>query len=170
MSAIRASLFAPASVLRPVVGATSRSAAYTQHRLAHQDYGSGQGDPAGEKPNEQSTSEKAREAEHPGPEPPKVGQENSKKQSGQSQKSAGGGESSQGKSKGKGASAAEPKILVDKMPETLSDSAVQHNKEMENRADRANMKPENDGTEGGEKVEKGYWTGESGDGGSSSSF
>ncbi|KAG9562803.1 hypothetical protein KCU79_g6138, partial [Aureobasidium melanogenum] len=42
-------------------------------RMANQDYGSGSGDPKGEKPQEQGANPSA-DKEHPGPPPPKAGQ------------------------------------------------------------------------------------------------
>lgn len=62
-------LRARALTLRPLVRA---SPIRIQARFATQDYGSGKGDPAGEKPQEQ-TKNPMSHLEHPGPEAPNVG-------------------------------------------------------------------------------------------------
>lgn len=46
--------------------------AFAQTRLASQDYGSGEGDPKGEKPQQQGPNP-SEKLEHPGPPPPKTG-------------------------------------------------------------------------------------------------
>ena len=52
----------------------------TSVRYASQDYGSGEGNPAGERPQEQG-AHKGSDLEHPGPPPPDVGQKGTRSSS-----------------------------------------------------------------------------------------
>lgn len=130
MSTIRASFALRGLALRPLVNGTAKPAVYAQRRLAHQDYGSGEGDPHGEKPQKQPVSEKTREVEHPGPAPPKVGQSSGGQQQQQPSEQSQSGEQAQGE--GKGGSGARPKIHAESQPDETSGGAQRHNEELEN--------------------------------------
>lgn len=124
--ALRSVRAAPASISR------------IQARFATQDYGSGKGDPAGEKPQEQGTNPKSH-LEHPGPEAPKVGGGGGKPSSPQTEKSSSGEKSSgQGKAEGskEGKGKPQPKILNESPPEKESESTRKHNEEMDQRHNR----------------------------------
>lgn len=154
-----------AAALRPALSAAPR--ARLQVRFATQDYGSGEGNPAGEKPEKQGKNP-SENLEHPGPPPPKVAQGKTshpdeqapnKSQSGSTSEASGGneGKSSGGNSK-KGAP--QPKILNEKPPAEESESVRQHNEEMENRAEKAHEQIDNEDAKN-DKVHKGFWAGES---------
>merc|ERR1711939_998490 len=80
---------------QPALRSLSRSTntptlAFTPRRLAHQDYGSGDGNPAGENPQAQGKNP-SEKVEHPGPEPPSAGKkagEKSQQQGSQQQPSS----------------------------------------------------------------------------------
>ncbi|KAF2799558.1 hypothetical protein K505DRAFT_321045 [Melanomma pulvis-pyrius CBS 109.77] len=135
MSLLRTTMFrSPA--LRSVRAAPA-SASRIQARFATQDYGSGKGDPAGEKPQEQGTNPKSH-LEHPGPEAPKVGGgggggSGGKSSSSQTEKSSGQGKA-EGSNEGKGKP--QPKILNESPPEKESESTRKHNEEMDQRHNR----------------------------------
>ena len=104
-----------------------------QARFATQDYGSGEGDPAGERPQEQGKNPMSH-LEHPGPEAPKVGggksSSSSSSSSSQPQKSSGGHtQDERGEKRG-----ARPKILDEGIPEETED-VKKHNEEMKSRYD-----------------------------------
>lgn len=136
-----------------------------QHRrYAHQSYGGGEGDPKGEKPQDQGSNPSA-DKEHPGPPPPTEGQgsgggptkANESGHNTNDNASSQGGGSQGGGSKGAASSSgAQPKILNASVPAEPSDEVKQHNKEMANRHDRAGIQV---GNQGDEKVGKGYWSG-----------
>jgi hypothetical protein len=155
-----------------------------QQRFATQDYGSGEGDPAGGNPKEQGKSQVSEDAEHPGPDMPKAAKDkmarNKQKSSGQgeqqqsSQSSSEGGEKQKksttaskevGKSKGSksdyGSKGPQPKILNENPPSEHSQGVKEHNEEMENRYERAQMGVSNKDAKNdkGEKVGKGFWSG-----------
>ena len=132
-----------------------------QHkRYAGQDYGSGQGDPKGENPQEQGSNPSA-ELEHPGPSPPAEGQSTGggpTKAHGDGQNihqnaSSGGGSSGSSR----GSNEAKPKIHDAKVPAEESEEVRLHNEDMGKRHDRPHNQLDEDG-----KVEKGFWSGESG--------
>jgi len=119
-------------------------------RFASQDYGSGEGNPVGEKPQQQGANPSA-DKEHPGPPPPKVGQGSGTTptkgspeghNTGQSYQSSSSSEGDKHSSK-KGTKGPQPKILSDNPPNEDDPSVRQHNKEMENRADKAHEKISN---------------------------
>lgn len=152
------SLFRPLNASR-LSSTRTTSLAFQQHRrYAGQSYGGGQGDPKGERPQEQGANPSA-EQEHPGPPPPKVGQGSG---GGPTKAGADGHNTQDGPSKGgssrnSGASQSsggpQPKILSDNIPTEESDEVKAHNKDMGNRHDRANTEVD----EKGETVEKGFW-------------
>ncbi|KAF3002071.1 hypothetical protein E8E13_009406 [Curvularia kusanoi] len=174
--------------LRPVslVRSAARSAAVrpaffarTQVRFATQDYGSGEGNPAGEKPQQQGQNP-SEGIEHPGPPPPKVarGQSSSSpnddgsgSSSGKStsssnskpgqQSQSNDGASKTGSGNSKSVNGAQPKILNENPPATDSEEVKQHNKEMEQRAEKAYEQVSNEDAEK-DKVPKSFWAGQGG--------
>ena len=138
----------PASLLRsaairPVLSVVPR--ARQQVRFATQDYGSGAGNPAGEKPEKQGQNP-SEHLEHPGPPPPKVAKgqsssspnnDDSAANQSQSQSQLQSQSSSSGSESGK--KGAQPKILNEKPPteEKQNEDVRRHNEEMEKRTDRA---------------------------------
>ncbi|KAJ4322809.1 hypothetical protein N0V94_002190 [Neodidymelliopsis sp. IMI 364377] len=170
----------PASLLRSAARpATVRPALFArpQVRFATQDYGSGEGNPAGEKPQAQGQNP-SENIEHPGPPPPKVAQgksssspnEDSGSSSGKSSsssstsKSAEQSQSNDGASKtggGGGKSSPQPKILNENPPAADSEDVKQHNQEMDQRAEKAHEQVSNEDTEK-DKVSKSFWAGQGG--------
>jgi hypothetical protein len=164
------SLLRPATMFRPlafrrVLSAAPRASG--QVRWATQDYGSGAGDPKGENPQQQGKNP-SEHLEHPGPAPPKVAQgkssdspneqQASSNKSSQSSESSGSGSGKE--SSGKGVKGAQPKILNENPPSEDSPDVKAHNKEMENRAERAHEQVSNADAEK-DKVPAGYWSGTS---------
>ena len=173
---------ATAAARRPMKLTTASPWARMQLRFATQDYGSGDGNPAGEKPREQG--QRGREdLEHPGPPPPKAAKNKSGSSSSPSSsadsKSGSSGDSGNGKaaskkessdsdsstSKGtaKGNGKPRPKILDSDAPtkgEEQSEDVKQHNREMEQRAERAHEQASGEDVEK-DKVSKEFWSGES---------
>lgn len=170
----------PASLLRSAARpAAARPALFArpQVRFATQDYGSGEGNPAGEKPQEQGQN-LSENVEHPGPPPPKVarGQSSSSpnpdsgsssgksssssssesKPSEQSQSNDGAAKTGGGD--GKSVNGAQPKILNANPPATDSEEVKQHNKEMDQRAEKAHEQVSNEDAEK-DKVSKSFWAG-----------
>ncbi|RMY88364.1 hypothetical protein D0861_04864 [Hortaea werneckii] len=131
--------------------------AFTPRRLAHQDYGSGDGNPAGENPQAQGKNP-SEKAEHPGPEPPtagkKAGEKSQQQQQGGSQQPS---SSSSNNNKGTHG-AAQPRILNDPPP-SASGEVEQHNREMDQRAEKSHEKVRAEEVEK-DKVPKGFWAGE----------
>ena len=143
-----------------------RSSFPAQHRLyAQQSYGSGEGDPKGENPQEQGANPSANK-EHPGPPPPDVGkgtgggptkaggEEHNGQQSEQKSSSSGSGNGAAGK----GEEGAQPKILDERKPPTEpSEDVKKHNAEMDQRYGKAQSRVDE---EGKDNVGKGWWKGE----------
>jgi hypothetical protein len=162
----------PTSVLRsaafrPALSAVPR--ARQQVRFATQDYGSGAGNPAGEKPQDQGQN-LSEGIEHPGPPPPKVAegksssspnQDSSSSQSSQQKSSGSQSQSNDGASKS-GNKGAQPKILDESPPakQEQSEDVKQHNEAMENRTETENKQASSDGAKD-EKVSKKFWAGKS---------
>ncbi|KAH8732457.1 hypothetical protein GQ44DRAFT_766596 [Phaeosphaeriaceae sp. PMI808] len=166
----------PASILRsgalrPALSTIPR--ARLQVRFATQDYGSGAGNPAGEKPEKQGANP-SENIEHPGPPPPKVAKgksssspdnddspnQNSSSTSSQSKSNDSASKSGSNSDSKKGA---QPKILNAKVPSKgeESEDVKKHNREMENRTDKAHERVSNDDTEK-DKVPKKFWSGQGG--------
>ena len=145
------------------------SPAYAQqHRLyAGSSYGGGEGDPKGENPSDQGSNPSA-DLEHPGPPPPSVGQgtgggptKKGKEGHNTQQNSSSGGRAStsgSGGSSGGEGDGPQPKIHKHNAPEehAHSDEVRAHNEDMAKRHDRPNEKSEDN-----DKVDKGYWKGQS---------
>ncbi|KAF2176634.1 hypothetical protein K469DRAFT_733660 [Zopfia rhizophila CBS 207.26] len=164
MSFIRPSTMLRSTVLRPVLSTAPR--ARIQARFASQDYGSGQGNPAGEKPQQQGKNP-SEELEHPGPPPPKVGQRKSpspnEKSSGKAQSSSESKGNREGKetsgASSKGVKGTQPKILNENPPREHDESVKQHNEEMDQRAEKAHERVSNEDAKK-DKAPPGYWSGE----------
>ena len=151
MSRLRTSL-----IFRPVSAARSTPCPFLplrplqQKRHAGQDYGSGQGDPKGENPQDQGSNPSA-DLEHPGPPPPSVGQgtgggptkAHDRGHNSQQKTPSGGGSS------GGSGSDAKPKIHDSKVPTEESEEVRKHNEDMEKRHGRSYNQINDDG-----KVEK----------------
>lgn len=161
-SAARPAAVRPAFFARPQV------------RFATQDYGSGEGNPAGEKPQQQGQNP-SENVEHPGPPPPKVARgqsssspnEDSGKSSSSSsqpkpgqQSQSNDGASKTGAGDGKSVNGAQPKILNENPPATDSEEVKQHNKEMDQRAEKAHEQVSNEDADK-DKVPKSFWAGKS---------
>lgn len=168
----------PASLLRSAARpAVVRPAffAHPQVRFATQDYGSGEGNPAGENPQQQGQNP-SESLEHPGPPPPKVAKgqsssspnedsgssssklSSSSKPSEQSQSNDGASKTGGGNSKS--VNGAQPKILNAKPPATESEDVKQHNREMDQRAEKAHEQISDEDAEK-DKVSKSFWAGKS---------
>lgn len=159
----------PASLLRSA--ARPAFFARPQVRFATQDYGSGEGNPAGEKPQQQGANP-SENLEHPGPPPPKVakgqsssspnedsGSSSSSSRSKPSEKSqSNDGAAETGGGDGKSVNGAQPKILNANPPATESEEVKQHNKEMDQRAEKAHEQVSNEEAEK-DKVSKSFWAG-----------
>ncbi|KAF2084965.1 hypothetical protein K490DRAFT_47825 [Saccharata proteae CBS 121410] len=129
--------------------------------FASGDYGSGKGDPVGENPQDQGPS-KSSDLEHPGPPPPSAGQGTGTTPT---KGTADGHNTGSSKSEGSGhgnksqqVKGAQPKILNANPPKEESEEVAQHNREMEQRAERADTKISNEDAEK-DKVPKGFWSG-----------
>jgi hypothetical protein len=158
-----------AAALRPALSMAPR--ARQQVRFASQGYGSGAGNPAGEKPEKQGKN-LSEGLEHPGPAPPKVakGQSSSSPnnddtsaKSSESKSSTSPGQQSQsndGASKS-GNQGAQPKLAAKGAPskEDQSEDVKQHNKEMDQRADASEQADKENKPK--DKVQKDYWKGTS---------
>jgi hypothetical protein len=167
MSFLRSSaIFRPTS-LRPVLSAAPRTR--IQARFASQDYGSGEGNPAGENPQQQGKNP-SENLEHPGPAPPKVAQDKgpspnegsggvskSEQASSESKGSSGGSEPTK-KDVAPGVKGAQPKILSENPPGEHDESVKQHNKEMDNRAEKAFEQVSNEDAKN-DKAPPGFWSG-----------
>ncbi|KAJ4392605.1 hypothetical protein N0V91_011353 [Didymella pomorum] len=171
----------PASLLRSAARPAAVRPAFfarPQVRFATQDYGSGDGNPAGENPQQQGQNP-SESLEHPGPPPPKVakgqsssspnedsGSSSSKSSSSSSssspseQSQSNDGASKTGGGNGKSINGAQPKILNAKPPATESEDVKQHNKEMDQRAEKAYEQVSNEEAEK-DKVPKSFWAGKS---------
>ena len=146
-------------LLRTAAPRQTPTLTFASRRAAHQDYGSGTGDPAGENPQQQGKNP-SEPNEHPGPEPPsagKKGQQGSQQQQQQQQQPSKGSSSNS-----KGTQGAQPKILADSPPSEGGNApgeVQQHNKEMNQRAEQAAEKVRDEDIEK-DKVPKGFWAGE----------
>jgi len=148
----------------------TRSTIASQHRFyAQQSYGSGEGDPKGENPQEQGANPSA-DLEHPGPPPPDVGKGTGGGPTkagggahGTAHKSSSGGVRSEGSGKSanaeKGKEGAQPKILDERSPPAeLSEEVKKHNEEMDQRYEKSASRVDEQGKD---NVGKGFWKGRS---------
>jgi hypothetical protein len=150
------------AALRPALSSIPR--ARPQVRFATQDYGSGDGNPAGEKPAQQGKN-RSEHLEHPGPPPPKVAEgQSSSSPNNDDSKSSSKSDSSASKSDGsKSTKGAQPKIVAAKPPskENESEDVRKHNEAMENRTEKMHQQASSEDTKD-EKVDKEYWAGKLG--------
>lgn len=167
MSFLRSSAIVRSAALRPATSIVAPRAQFHTARTlrAQQDYGSGEGNPAGENPQQQG--KRGREdLEHPGPPAPKVGQGNksssSSSQSSSSSKSSNKASGSETSKDVKGVKGAQPKILNENPPkgEDAPEAVKQHNREVDERAEKAHEQVSNEDAEK-DKVPKSFWSGES---------
>ena len=173
MSAIRHSASLRRSLVRPFLhqARITPFSTRTQH-LSSSDYGSGEGDPKGERPKEQGPNP-SEGLEHPGPPPPDVGQskggvrnDGSKASGGSSSSPSSHSDSSNGgknktRSSGNGGKGAQPKILNEGPPGEPTEDVRSHNREVKQRAERAHEKVEEESSEkkDDQKVPKSFWAG-----------
>ncbi|TVY27339.1 hypothetical protein LHYA1_G002989 [Lachnellula hyalina] len=152
-----------------------RSLSSTPSRFA-QGYGDGEGDPKGEKPQDQGASNSTKEnAEHPGPESPVAGSgagptksrgSSKPKSPEESSANSGGSRSKEAKETGSsptggevgsGSGGPSPKIHNTRLPGENSQAkqaeVEEHNKEFEKRHDR-------EASTEGDKVDKKFWSGD----------
>lgn len=135
MSFLRSSI-ARSAVFRPTTTRPFHSAPTLR---AQADYGSGDGHPAAEKPQQQGKNPRE-DLEHPGPKSPASGKGNA----------SSGGKSSGGDGKKavetdkdvKGVKGAKPKIHSEGAPKEQSADVKRHNEEMNERADKAHERSE----------------------------
>lgn len=164
MASLRAStLLRPLAPPRFSVRASSITSRQSRY-YASQSYGSGEGDPKGEKPQEQGSNPVSAEKEHPGPPPPDVGKGSGggptkagEEGHNTGQTSSSGGSSSNSSSGQSGASQSsggpQPKILSEGVPAEESDDVKAHNEDMAKRHDRTNAEADNKE----QRVGKGFW-------------
>ena len=125
---------------------------------ATSDYGSGKGDPKGENPQEQGANPSA-DLEHPGPPPPKQGEgSGSGPTKGGKDSSNSGNASKQSKGTQK-AGGPQPKISNPNPPSEGESAEVrEHNKQMDQRAEKASNKVSSEEQEK-DQVSKDFWKG-----------
>jgi hypothetical protein len=145
-----------------------------QRRFATQDYGSGEGNPVGEKPQDQGANPSA-DKEHPGPPPPKAGEgsgssptkgtkdgHSQAKQDmpGTQKRSFSTMRSMRAESKPKSTKGLKPKILDESPPAESEEpeDVKEHNKDMSNRHEKAHASVSNADAEK-DKVSPEFWTG-----------
>ena len=153
---------------------TQRAAfSITTRSLATSDYGSGKGDPRGEKPQEQGANPSA-DLEHPGPPPPKEGQGSGAGPTKGGAKSSNSGNASESSKKGEqqpqqqqssskqSTGAPQPKIHNPNGPpskESESEEVREHNRQMDQRTETASNQASNEDVNK-DKVPKEFWKGE----------
>jgi hypothetical protein len=163
-----------ASMRRSLPRNPSTFVATIQRRHATQDYGSGEGDPKGQQPQDQGANPSA-DKEHPGPPPPKAGEgsgssptkgtsdghSKAKQDIPSNQKrSFSTVRSMWAESKPKNTKGLRPKILSESPPppEQEPEGVKEHNKDMENRHEKAHVRISNEDAEK-DKVSPEFWTG-----------
>jgi len=155
---------------------TQRAAfSITSRTLATSDYGSGKGDPRGEKPQEQGANPSA-DLEHPGPPPPKEGQGSGAGPTKGGKEGSNSGAASEQSKKGKQpqqqeqqqkssaqqSDAPQPKIFNPDGPpskESESQEVREHNRQMDQRTETASNQASNEDVKK-DKVSKDFWKGE----------
>ncbi|KAJ4350153.1 uncharacterized protein N0V89_008774 [Didymosphaeria variabile] len=172
MSFLRSSAVVRSALMRPAASVAPCARFHTVRSLrAQQDYGSGEGNPAGENPQQQG--KRGREdLEHPGPPAPNVGQGNktspdssSSQSSSSSSKGSNGGSGSGKQAEStdkdvKGVKGAQPKILNENPPkgDNAPEEVKQHNRELDQRAEKAHEQVSNEDAKQ-DKVPKSFWSG-----------
>lgn len=145
-----------AACQRPLIQSTAN---IQHHRLyAHQSYGGGEGNPKGENPQDQGPSQSS-SLEHPGPSPPPAGRGTGggPTKGEDHEQSVAGKKGSKEPERPATSHGAKPAIHSEGTPAEESEEVKQHNKELENRHDRASNKVAMNDKD---KVEKGFWSGE----------
>jgi hypothetical protein len=141
-------------------------------RMATQDYGSGEGDPKGEKPQEQGANPSA-DKEHPGPPPPKVGQgSGGATKAGADGHNTGAAKQNQKKhfstlarrmseDRPKSTEGLKPALNKNKSPppkeEDLPEDVKQHNKQMDKKPEQPADRLGDDQSKKDDKVGKEFW-------------
>ena len=161
MSFIRATSLRQLQAIGTPALRTQRAAFSAIPRVqATSDYGSGKGDPKGENPQEQGANPSA-DLEHPGPPPPKQGEgSGSGPTKGGKDSSNSGNASKQSKGTQK-AGGPQPKISNPNPPSEGESAEVrEHNKQMDQRAEKASNKVSSKDQEK-DQVSKEFWKGKS---------
>jgi len=151
MSSLRQPTRLGSPLLRPFLRCTPRTTISPfQTRLATQDYGSGDGNPVGETPQNQGKNAATRSVEHPGADAPNTGSSSSSSSKGEATESQSSNTPSSSKDGGneagdsgvgnqqkkKETKGAQPKIHSQNKPDTESEDVKKHNEEMRNRHDK----------------------------------
>ncbi|KAK7556647.1 hypothetical protein IWX49DRAFT_54 [Phyllosticta citricarpa] len=150
-----------ATTLGPAMRAAPRATmSTTPRRLAHQDYGSTDSSP--KDATAQPASSATRSKEHPGAPAPDVGQNkessNSSTKADKKQQGESSNTTTTNNNKDKAVKGARPKILDENSPAEVNEDVKQHNREMEQRHERADTRVANEEA-GKDKVPPGYWSG-----------
>ena len=151
-------------VIRPIsrVGA-SAIVQQQSHTYASSSYGGAGGDPKADNPQSQGSNPSA-DQEHPGPPPPAAGQgtgggptkADKDGHNTQQNDSSSSGRSNSGSSVSGVSSGAKPKIHSTNSPPEPNEEVRRHNEEHSKRHDRSETRSKDDG---GQKVDKGFWSG-----------
>jgi len=159
----------------PALRTQSAAFSITTRTLATSDYGSGKGDPRGEKPQEQGANPSA-DLEHPGPPPPKEGQGSGSGPTTGGKEGSNSGNASEQSKKGKQQpqqqqqeksssqqnDAPQPKIYNPDGPgskENESQEVREHNRQMDQRTETASNQASSEDVKK-DKVSKDFWKGE----------
>lgn len=125
---------------------------------ATSDYGSGKGDPKGEKPLDQGPNP-SENLEHPGPPPPKQGEGSGSTPTKGGKQGSNSGEASKQSKGTQNKGSPQPKISNPNEPSEASSSEVrEHNRQMDQRAETASNKASSKEQEK-DKVGKDFWKG-----------
>ncbi|KAK5256817.1 hypothetical protein LTR16_002324 [Cryomyces antarcticus] len=176
MSSLRQASTLRTALLRPFLLATSPRTVLplTAQRFASGGYGSGAGDPKGEKPQSQGSNPASSDLEHPGPPPPKVGQGTGGATKADSQGhmsdaqqqggSSGSASASSGSQSGaEGQKGAQPKIHDVAPPsEDHSEDVRKHNADMKRDSAEKPHDQASEETVEKDKVGKAFWSGHGG--------
>jgi len=148
------------SVLRPFLRTAPRTTFQPSYkRFASQDYGSGEGNPAGENPKDQGKSQRSRDLEHPGAPAPDTSSSSGGQKTQQSKEPSSSSTDSgtPNKKQEKEVKGAQPKIHSQDEPGAENDDVKKHNEEMRNRHDKPRVQSEDN-----EKVDPKFWSGRGG--------
>ncbi|KAF2814205.1 uncharacterized protein BDZ99DRAFT_516812 [Mytilinidion resinicola] len=157
MSAFRQPVRLGSSFLRPFLRNSPRTTFQPSYnRFASGDYGSGEGSPVGENPQDQGKSQLSRDLEHPGAKAPDTS--SSKGQESQQSKPSSSSPGTRDKKQGKGP---QPKIHSESPPDAESEDVKKHNDEMARRHDKPNEQIKEE-TSDDDKVDRGFWSGAGG--------
>lgn len=127
---------------------------------ATSDYGSGQGDPKGENPQEQGANPSA-DLEHPGPPPPKAGEGSGAGPTKGGKETSNSGNTSKQSKGTQSTDKPQPKISNPNPPSEGESAEVrEHNRQMDQRAETASNKASSEDQKK-DQVGKDFWKGES---------